>query len=244
MPLCRINDVILYFAHIPKTGGSSIEDYMSEKGAIALRHNNVGHPAWSKTTPQHMPKSVFQKYVSQDFYDVNFAVLRDPKEKLISTYKMRISRDHVLWNPLNWLGLAWGRLRGRDVYAIPFWRLTLSLDFDTWAWCVTRWMKRKPFIYDGHILPQSDYVVDGQKLFLFEDGLTAVFRWIDDITGTPLVEGSFHQKKGGNFKISCTPRTDAMLARVYAEDYALLERLRRERDAQSGPAVDPGRDVQ
>ena len=225
MPLCHINHTLLYFAHIPKTGGSSVEEYMAAKGPIALRHNNIGKVAWSKTTPQHMPRRVFVNYVPREFYDYGFAVLRDPKAKLISAYKMRASRKHVWSNPLNWLTWTWGRLRGRDVYAIPLWRLTLSLDFDTWAWLATWMVRRRPYLYDGHILPQSAFVLDGHRLFLFEDGIEKVFRWIDEVTGTPAIAGSFHQKKGGDFPISCSPATEALLRRVYAEDYALIARL-------------------
>jgi len=34
MPLARIADKLLFFAHIPKTGGSSVEAYLDAKGPV------------------------------------------------------------------------------------------------------------------------------------------------------------------------------------------------------------------
>lgn len=224
MPLCRIADKVLYFAHIPKTGGSSIEAYMAEKGPVALRVNRTH--GWSATTPQHIPARLFSKMVPDAFYDLGFAVLRDPEAKILSTFKMRISKDHALWNPLTWLGLAWARARGREAYAIRFWKLRLSLDFDTWLRLALIWQRKNPYIYDGHLLPQVDYMHPGQKIFLFEDGIDQVFRWIDAVTGTEPIPGSFHEKKAKSHTVAGSAASRALIRKVYAEDYALIARHR------------------
>lgn len=238
MPLCRIGATILYFAHIPKTGGSSIESYMASKGPVALRHNSFKD--WSRTTPQHMPARIFSDYVPDSFYDHGFAVLRDPKARLMSTFRMRIGTDHAWANPLNWALIAWARLRGRQPYAINVWKFRLSLDFDSWVAIVTRWMRRRPYLYDGHLLPQSDYLHPGQQLFLFEDGLEPVFRWIDQVTGTAPAAGSFHDKKGVRRSIDCSAATERRLRQVYADDYALIARLRAERTGAPETAAPAG----
>lgn len=240
MPLCRIADTMLYFAHIPKTGGSSVEAYMEAKGSVALRHNRLAGD-WSRTTPQHIPAAVFSAYIPDDFYDCGFAILRDPKAKMISTFRMRVSDRHVWTNPLNWLLWLWAKAHGRKVFAIRVWRFRLTLDFDTWMWIVSHWMRRSPYIYDGHCLPQSAYMHPGQELFLFEDGLEPVFRWIDTVSGTPALPGSFHEKKAKGAAVTCSPATEARLRTVYAEDYALIARLRADLEAaRTAPAADAG----
>jgi hypothetical protein len=231
-----VSDTVLFFAHIPKTGGSSVERYLAAKGPVALLHNRTAE--WSRTTPQHMPAAVFRHFVPETFYDHGFAVLRDPKAKMISTFRMRAGRRHAWHNPLNWILYPLCRLRGPEVYAIRVWRMVLSLDFDTWFRIVALWRRRNPYIYDGHCLPQSAYVHPGHRLFLLEDGLEPVFRWIDAVTGTPPVTGTFHDRKGQPLPVRCAPATEARLRAVYAEDYALIAACRRARDAQE-PAAQP-----
>ena len=90
MPLARIGTIVMFFAHIPKTGGSSVETYLSRKGAVALRYpRRLG---WSKTTAQHMDAAVHQALVPDAFIDCSFAVLRDPVARLISEYRYRADR--------------------------------------------------------------------------------------------------------------------------------------------------------
>lgn len=223
MPLCRVSGTVLYFAHVPKTGGSSVEAYMAAKGVVALRHNSFKD--WSRTTPQHMPARVFRDYVPDDFYDHGFVILRDPVARVMSTFRMRAGQRHVWANPLNWLLLAWARLRGRQAFTIDVWKLRLSLDFDTWVAIVTRWSRWRPYIYDGHLLPQADFVHPGHKVFLFEDGLHPVFRWIDAVTGTPAVPGEFHEKKAKAARVTCGAAAVRRLRTVYAKDYALIAAL-------------------
>jgi len=228
MPLSRIGPTLLYFAHVPKTGGSSIEAYLAAKGAMALRH--FAPKRWSRTTPQHMPERVFRDFVPDDFYDYGFVILRDPKARIISTFRMRVGGRHAWYNPLNWALAAWGRLRGRKVFAIDFWRLRLSMDFDTWVRLVHLWRLWRPYVYDGHCIPQAKYVHPGHTVFLFEDGLDPVMRWIDRVTGTPPAEGRFHEKKAPRIEVECSPATEGFLRRIYAADYELIERHRASAD--------------
>lgn len=87
MPLARISSKILFFAHIPKTGGTSIETYMAGKGALALHCKKRG--MWAKTTPQHMHADVFNKFIPESFVDFSFTVMRDPGDRFVSEYLHR-----------------------------------------------------------------------------------------------------------------------------------------------------------
>ncbi|MEL6957340.1 MAG: sulfotransferase family 2 domain-containing protein [Pseudomonadota bacterium] len=93
MPLARIKDKLLFFAHIPKTGGASVELYMAQKGRIALKHPfTLG---WSETTAQHMHHDVHAKLVPETFIDVSFTIVRDPMARLMSEYRYRCDRDEI-----------------------------------------------------------------------------------------------------------------------------------------------------
>lgn len=91
MPIARIGPVILFFAHIPKTGGSSVEAYLRTKGAVALQFpRRLG---WSKSTVQHMHARIHARLVPDDFADASFAVLRDPVDRMVSEYRHRVDRN-------------------------------------------------------------------------------------------------------------------------------------------------------
>jgi len=84
MPLARIGGKILFFAHIPKTGGSSIEAYLSRKGSVALKFpRRLG---WSKSTAQHMHAEIHRRLIPDGFYDHGFSVVRDPVARMASEF--------------------------------------------------------------------------------------------------------------------------------------------------------------
>lgn len=89
MTLLRHLDRIVYFAHIPKTGGSSVEYALRAAGARrALHfHKRLGYV---KCNLQHMHAAVFDKFVPPEFYDYGFTVTRHPFDRLLSEYKWRV----------------------------------------------------------------------------------------------------------------------------------------------------------
>ncbi len=115
MPLARIADKILYFAHIPKTGGSSVEAYLDAKGPVALRFRR--RLGWSATTAQHMDARVHTKLVPDGFFDESFAVLRDPMARMLSEYRYRLDRFEGQRSFDDWVRAAFDAYRrDGDVY--------------------------------------------------------------------------------------------------------------------------------
>lgn len=94
MPLARIGDKLLFFAHVPKTGGASIEDYLAAKGRLAIKHPFTLD--WSVTTAQHMHADLHRKLVPEAFVDTSFTVVRDPVKRLISEFNYRRDRDQAI----------------------------------------------------------------------------------------------------------------------------------------------------
>ena len=91
MPLYRINNHLVFFVHIPKTGGSSIEASLESKGSVCLSKKIDCFPA----PFQHLHAELFQRLVPDDFYDKGFAVCRNPYSRLISEYRHQIIRGRV-----------------------------------------------------------------------------------------------------------------------------------------------------
>lgn len=92
--ILRLKEKIVYFSHIPKTGGTSIESSLRDAGATRALHFNKTL-GYGKCCPQHMHAEVFDKFVPSSFYDYGFAVVRHPIDRLFSEYKWRLSKGQL-----------------------------------------------------------------------------------------------------------------------------------------------------
>jgi hypothetical protein len=218
VPLARIGGVTLFFAHVPKTGGTSVEAYLRAKGAVVALHGQAAD--WSRAPVQHLPREAYAKIVPRAFYDHGFAVLRDPMARLMSEFRMRVEPLEGKFRPL-------GRLRARGpVHGVRLAGRLEALDFDGWVARAFEACRRDPWAQSCHLRPQADFVDEGQRLFLFEDGLDPVFRWIDAVTGTPAAAGAFHERRSAPLPLAPSPATEERVRRFYAADHALIARLR------------------
>lgn len=224
MPLARIGGTILFFVHIPKTGGTSVEAYLRAKGALALHGTRAD---WSRCTPQHIHRELYAEMVPPEFYDHGFAILRDPMARLVSEFRMRAEPIRPKFRPLGALRLARNRAAGRPTYGVRVGARVDYLDFDAWVPRIFAAQGRDPFVKDNHIRPQAEFVDPAHRLFRLEDGLDPVFRWIDAQTGTPPAPGAFHERRSAPLPVSCAPETAALVREFYAADYALIEEIAR-----------------
>ncbi len=224
MPLARIADTLIFFVHVPKTGGTSVEAYLRAKGGLALSGAR-GH-GWSRTTPQHMHRAVHAEMVPPGFYDHGFAVLRDPRARLFSEFRMRVEPMRAKLRPLGWMRAAARRARGIPSYGARVGRRLEIIDFDTWVARSFAEYRKDPFYKDNHFRPQHEFIDPGLRLFLFEEGLDPVFRWIDEVTGTLGAAGEFHERRSDDIPITCSAETDALIRDLYREDYDLIDAVK------------------
>ena len=222
MPLVRIGQVILFFVHIPKTGGSSIEQYRAEIGQVCLVARRA--TGFSAVTPQHMERETYQSYIPEGFYDHGFAILRDPVERLLSEFRHQAKMSkphHKVMHHLNLPGS--GRRAAVAGKAEGFvWRN----DFDGWVEAILAACRTNPYICDNHIRPQADFVMPGHRLFDFAEGLDPVVRWIDQVAeidggGSPAP----HAKRSEKSPVAISAATRRRIEAFYAPDYALLSSL-------------------
>lgn len=222
MPLARVGNTLLYHVHIPKTGGTSIERYLRTKGPLGLSGERLG---WSRTTPQHIHRDIHETLLPPGLYDHAFAVIRNPKARLFSEFRMRAEPFRPKLRPAGWARLARYRARGRRAYGLRIRRRIEYYDFDDWVGRVFAEYRADPFYKDNHIRPQAQFVSPGIRLFRFEAGLEPVFRWIDTVTGTPASPGAFHERRSTALDFTCSAETEARIRDFYQEDYALLDAM-------------------
>lgn len=190
MPLYRNGRKLILFVHIPKTGGSTVEEVLKAGGALqALKyHKRLGY---SNSTPQHMPWEVTRHWVPRDFYDFAFAMVRDPVARIVSEYHWR------------------GKVSKAE---LP--------PFDDWINTqMTLWPDR-PYMLDNHIRPQAQFVAPHVKIFRLEDGLERPVRAGLRRLGLGGAEVEIHHaRKSERKELMVTPTTLARIKTFYQSDY-------------------------
>ncbi|WP_299743953.1 sulfotransferase family 2 domain-containing protein [uncultured Tateyamaria sp.] len=195
MPLVRLDKTLIFFVHIPKTGGASVDRYLSKVGNIALW--TPGTMQWSKCSPQHIHAELHTRMIPRGFYQHGFTILRDPVARMISEYRYRA-------------------MRRQSDRALP--------EFDIWAIRMLQRYESNPYVLDNHIRPQSEFVSDGLKLFRYEDGLDPVFDWIDEIGGHAALPRKWHNRSSGP-QVEPSKDVADLIREFYAQDIALLDQI-------------------
>ena len=134
MPYFRKGDLNVLFLHIPKTGGTSIEYYFSEKYSIPLNGNALytGANTPLGTSYQHLPYKEIVKH--NDLFHIDFnnltilSVVRNPYDRILSD--------------LFYYKLLHAKTEPSEVYD------------------AIQTFLNHPKRYDNHPLPQYEYVVD------------------------------------------------------------------------------------
>ena len=66
MPFFRLRQQLIYFAHVPKCAGTSVEAYLQRRfGALAFRdqfHYRDPGPRWTVTSPQHVTAADLERF--------------------------------------------------------------------------------------------------------------------------------------------------------------------------------------
>ena len=190
MPIYRNADRLVLFVHIPKTGGSTVEEVLKARGARqALKyHKRLGY---ANATPQHMPWEVTRHWVTTEFCDYIWAVVRNPYNRLLSEYRWRET------------------LSKQDLVGFDEW---VNKTFDQYA--------ATPYMLDNHIRPQVEFVSKSVKVFRLEDGLEKAVEAGLAALAMP-VEGIVlhHKRKSKHEPVEVAPATVDRIRQFYAEDF-------------------------
>lgn len=198
MPLLLTEAHRLFFVHVPKTGGTTIEDYLSRRfGPLCLSDKNKrlnvrGTGLINSIT--HLAAVDLEEMIPANC-DLCFTVVRDPLKRAQSEFRWQQGASSMS-----------------------------RMSFSTWLRVVIRAARLEPRIYDNHIRPQSDLVPENTEVFRLEDGFERMIARIDAVTNTAAPDikpGHFKKTSQSSEKQSADPsRQDIeLIAEYYAADY-------------------------
>jgi len=162
MPIFKAGNKLVYYAHVPKCGGSSVNWYLTQRfGQLAFtdsRHTSTPPAArWTRTSPQHVDRESLGRLFPAGFFDVSFSIVRHPVARLLSAYHFQ-----------------------RDVEQ----SMSSQIVFSEWLADLPERMAEDPFVFDNHVRPMSQIVPADAKVFYVEHGIDHIVPWFDAITGT------------------------------------------------------------
>lgn len=207
MPSLTLSDRLIWFAHCPKAGGTSVEQFMVARWGDAVGHLHWGWDLWWRrggwrvadppNSPQHLIWNDARAALPR-MPDSVFAVVRDPVARMASEQR-------------------WQRRRRRGTKAG---KVLAWLPFPLWIRLMLATAEVHPHAFDNHLRPQADFIPEGARVFRLEEGLTPVLDWLSDLTGEPRARTDIpHAIPTGTVaRIGAAER--ALIARTFAADYA------------------------
>lgn len=199
MPVIKTNGKLLYFAHVPKCGGASVDEYLIARfgshniGFLDSKFSNAQYKnSWNRTSPQHIAWVHRQKIMPDEIFDHQFALVRHPMNRIISMFKFN-----------------YRRLKGET--------------FHSWLVSMERLMKDDPYYLDNHVRRAIEIVPPGAKIFKLEDGLTLIPEWLDRMVGIKdpngLTIGHVNKSPTNVGEMSITDGDVSIVYDIYRKDY-------------------------
>jgi hypothetical protein len=188
---------ILYI-HVPKTGGTAIEEFFSRNGFamhfISYDVSRDSPNSISRCSPQHMCREQMRAVFTLSRFKYIFMTVRNPYKRLISEFRMQHETT------------------------------TQPVDFNAWAQKILKQCPTAPYMMDNHIRPQADFHVDRADIFKQEDRYDD--RWVAKLvakTGIKFDDPNVrHQRVAENThtaRINMTDETSALIKNFYAKDF-------------------------
>ncbi|MEP4199320.1 MAG: sulfotransferase family 2 domain-containing protein [Aliishimia sp.] len=193
MPIVYAAGKRIFFAHIPKTGGSSLEIYLVDRfgGPLALRWRE-GEKKRGIISPSHHLSADDLKDVLERDIDAFFAIVRNPLKRTLSQYMFQSGHGN----------------------SIPS-----RFSFSTWLRIMKRCVELDPRVYRNHIRSQGEMIPEGSEIFKMEDGFAPVLAWLDEITGTTSDAEVGHHLKSVRKPVKLYRSDVELIHKLYADDY-------------------------
>ena len=221
MPIFKTSSGYIYFSHIPKCAGTSIENYINGINNNSIffldRTFNSTSPLkeWSSSSPQHILGDAIPMLFGKKFFSEYFAVLRDPLERFKSAFFFQFYKQKTL-------------RESKDINHFIIDHLTKN--YLKQGWC------------DNHFQPQTKFLIPEKNYNLFlmnKKGMKNLKKFLDTLLLHESFEKEFPKdnilpKKFSKEKdkIILNENSIGILNKLYKNDFDLIKKI--EEDNYSG----------
>lgn len=209
MPLVHIAGQLVLFAHVPRCGGSSVENYLTARfgpiGFLNRRYFKVGEPErWSATSPQHLELAALGRLIPPAWIAHCFALVRHPEDRIVSVFRYQ-----------------------RDLEQ----RIPADVTLEAWIAGLSEKRAADPHHLDNHPRPASDLVPEDATVFRLEDGMDPVVAWLDQLEGAErmprsiVADNAYHArmkkaKREPGPDVAVTAEVRSQIHDLFAADFA------------------------
>lgn len=198
MPIFQKDGKTILFVHVPKAGGTYIEELFRKNGfSVDLFDNRREINPYRVCSPQHYHAEIINKILVVDRFDYVFMTVRHPVSRFVSEFRMRCMK-----------------------------RL-YPLDINAWADSVMQRYVEDEYMYDNHIRPQSEFVLKNIDIYKQDMGFGEEFGLLlEEKIGIKLRERAINKvrvREVSDYKSSNEVLSEDNLQRIrmfYAMDFA------------------------
>ncbi|MEW5422316.1 sulfotransferase family 2 domain-containing protein [Amorphus sp. 3PC139-8] len=169
MPFVKIGSKLIYFAHVPKCGGTTIESAIRSAGHNLNFYDKSWwseERKWSRSSPQHITTKDLTRIIDIDIFDYTFTVIRDPVDRFISAFNHNRLDRRIAWYE-----------------SLPKFLNKLEKSGDYFL-----------YRFDNHFLPASYFIPEKCEIFYLEDGMEPIRARLSNITGGTLNSSEYERK--------------------------------------------------
>ena len=208
MPVFTTNDSIVYFAHVPKAGGTSLENWIRQTYGNLTLHEPDWTRRWKKGGWLTSSRtSSLQHLTWQDTFehldgnpDHVIAIVRDPVDRLVSEFRFQSTH-----------------MRRRAKFA-----KFAKIGFSAWLRATRVATMICPHFIDNHFRPQTSFFPPSARVFKLEEGLDLPVRHLKNLYPTPQDSPIGRHLTSSAPKPLVAPADASLIADWFTSDYETL----------------------
>ena len=200
MPIYTKKKDSILFIHIPKCGGSSFSDFLIRnkyEESLTVRGKAIKDIEFWKSSPQHLHRDILKKLLNFEKFDKILTIVREPFERLKSEYYWLVNSGII-----------------NEKENIPGkWFDDLKKNYHS-----------NKYIYDNHIRPQNEFILNESKIFkLEEQGINQAIKYAINKNPFRIFNNKQLKKTEKNeFIDNQFLEIEERIKNFYSEDYRIL----------------------
>ena len=180
----------ILFIHVPKTGGSTIEEHLASHSSPFTKREIIDRSV--PCSPQHYHGAVLERTLREVPLRYAFMIVRHPVDRVVSEFKFQTRKP---------------------------WKFYRRVSFSYWLQYHLKRATQRPYHRDNHFRPQHEFSIPGTEVFRFEDGLTPCFTRLQSVAGIAPPKEEIHLKRSRPVRIKPGKLDIELIANFYKADF-------------------------